>query len=185
MGSPDKSAAKPTGYGLPCANCRLYYPADLDNCPTCSHHERVSPKVPKVPVKRAEAVANPVVDNAVIEQEREEFLRQFKSQRKGTHADVAQTAGATCILGEHRAGDDGGAVICQACYEHLQERLDVCEAALHIDAKEAAQIVYDAVWAEPSDPSRTYMNAASALLAEVRKRAGMNALSGAFQPLSG
>jgi hypothetical protein len=38
--------------------------------------------------------------------------------------------------------------------------VDVCEAALHIDLKEAAQIVYDAVWADPSDPSKTYINAA-------------------------
>jgi len=26
------------------------------------------------------------------------------------------------------------------------------EAALHIDLKEAAQIVYEAVWSDPSDP---------------------------------
>jgi hypothetical protein len=53
-----------------------------------------------------------------------------------------------------------------------------------MDAKEAAQIIYDAVWADPSDPSKTYENAANALLAEIRKRGGMNSLMGPFQPLS-
>ena len=43
-----------------------------------------------------------------------------------------------------------------------------------MDLKEAAQIIYDAVWADPSDPNKTYQNAAGALLAELRKRAGMN-----------
>jgi hypothetical protein len=61
--------------------------------------------------------------------------------------------------------------------------VDVCEAALHMDVKEAAQIVYDAVWADPSDPSKTYTNAASALLAELRKRAGVSTMMGPFQPL--
>jgi uncharacterized OB-fold protein len=30
-------------YGLPCANCRAYYPAILEACPVCSSVERVSP----------------------------------------------------------------------------------------------------------------------------------------------
>jgi len=65
----------------------------------------------------------------------------------------------------------------------LQERVDVCEAALHIDLKEAAQIIYDAVWADPSDPSKTYTNAASALISELRKRSGVSSLLGPFHPL--
>ena len=31
-------------YGLPCADCRLYYPANLKVCPVCSSVERVSPQ---------------------------------------------------------------------------------------------------------------------------------------------
>jgi len=31
-------------YGLPCADCRLYYPANLKACPVCSSLERVSPE---------------------------------------------------------------------------------------------------------------------------------------------
>jgi hypothetical protein len=30
-------------YGLPCANCRAYYPARLEACPVCSSIERASP----------------------------------------------------------------------------------------------------------------------------------------------
>jgi hypothetical protein len=178
------SSAKRSGYGLPCARCRLYYPADLDICPTCHHHERVSPVVPKVPTTPKQAVPDSVPDSTAVEQEREEFLRQFKSQLMEAHANVVSNSGAVCAVGDHHTGDDAGAVICKSCYEHLQERLDICEAALHIDLKEAAQIIYDAVWADPSDPSKTYENAANALLVEIRKRAGMNSLHGPFQPLS-
>jgi hypothetical protein len=183
-GSAEDSPAKPAGYGLPCAKCRLYYPADLDICPTCHHHERVSPVVPKMPPKLTHAVPDPVPDSAVVEQEREEFLRQFKSQLMDAHSQVMNTAGSVCALGEHRVGDDAGAVVCKACYDRLQERLDLQEAALHVDLKEAAQIIYDAVWADPSDPNKTYENAANALLSEIRKRAGVSALMGPFQPLS-
>jgi hypothetical protein len=175
---------KVSGYGLPCAKCRLYYPADLDICPTCHHHERVSPVVPRVQKKLTQTVPDPVPDSAVVEQEREEFLRQFKSQLMEAHAGVVNASGVACLLAEHRPGDETDAVACKACYERLQERVDVCEAALHMDAKEAAQIIYDAVWADPSDPSKTYENAANALLGEIRKRGGMNSLMGPFQPLS-
>lgn len=175
---------KASGYGLPCAKCRLYYPANLDICPTCHHHERVSSIVPKLPPKRAESVPDAVPDSAAVEQEREEFLRQFKTQLMVSHAEVVNRSGAVCALADHRAADEAGAVVCKACHERLQERLDLCEAALHLDAKEAAQIIYDAVWADPSDPSKTYENAANALLSEIRKRAGITLLRGPFQPLS-
>ena len=51
----------------------------------------------------------------------------------------------------HEGGHEPAA-ICRPCYDHLQERADLMEAALHIDLKEAAQIVYEAVWSDPSDP---------------------------------
>jgi len=70
---------KSTGYGLPCANCRLYYPANLDVCPACNCKERVSPKVARA-IPKAQPSAEPVPDTAVVEQEREAFLKQFKSQ---------------------------------------------------------------------------------------------------------
>jgi hypothetical protein len=182
----DASAAprKTSGYGLPCSKCHLYYSADLDACPTCKSKERVSPIAPKLPPKVAQPADESVPDSAVVEQEREEFLRQFKSQLMEAHAEVMGAPESVCKFTEHHPGDPGAAEICTACYERLQERLDVCEAALHIDLKEAAQIVYDAVWADSSDPGKTYQNAASALLAELRKRAGITTVLGPFQPLS-
>jgi hypothetical protein len=180
------AAGKSAGYGLPCAKCRLYYPANLDRCPTCNHNERVSPTVPKRPPRPAEMAAEPAPDNSVLEKEREEFLRQFKSQLMDAHSEVTNAPEATCKFGEHHEGDAAHAEICSVCYERLQERLDVFEAAFHIDLKDAAQIIYDAVWADPSDPNKTYQNAAAALLTELRKRAGvtgMAALLGPFQPL--
>ena len=144
-GSRGESERKPSGYGLPCSKCRLYYPADLDICPTCHHNERVSPNVPKVTPKVAQAVVEPVPDSSVVEQEREEFLRQFKSQLMEAHAQVANAPESMCTLAEHHTGEPAPAEICKGCYERLQERLDVCEAALHLDLKEAAQIIYDAV----------------------------------------
>jgi hypothetical protein len=176
------AAPKFSGYGLPCSKCKLYYPADLDSCPTCHHTERVSPIAPKVATRAAQAVPDPVPDSTAVEQEREEFLRQFKSQLMEAHAEVVNTPGAECTVGEH-TGEAANAEICKACYERLQERLDVCEGALHLDLKEAAQIIYDAVWSDPSDPTKTYQNAANALLTELRKRSGINSVLGPFQPL--
>jgi hypothetical protein len=171
---------KSTGYGMPCASCRLYYPADMDTCPTCNGKERISANVvPALP--KVQAAAEPVPDTDMIEQEREAFLKEFKSQLFAAHAEVA-SAPVICSLGEHGEGAEA-ASICKPCYDRLQERVDVCEAALHIDLKEAAQIIYDAVWADPSDPSKTYTNAASALLNELRKRSGVSSLLGPFQPL--
>jgi len=62
--------------------------------------------------------------------------------------------------------------------------MDQLESALEMDLKEAAQIIYDAVWADTSDSNRTYMNAAKALLGKLRKRAGMNTSLGGMQPLT-
>jgi hypothetical protein len=124
------------------------------------------------------------VPAASVDREREEFLRQFKSQLLDAHSEAAETGVSACKLTEHHAGEVAGAEICRPCYERLQERLDVCEGALHMDLKEAAQIVYNAVWSDPSDTGKTYQNAASALLTELRKRAGMSTLLGPFQPLS-
>ena len=92
----DDTVAKVAGYGLPCAKCRLYYPADLDICPTCHHHERVSPVVPRAQKKLTQSVPDPIPDSAVVEQEREEFLRQFKSHLKEAHAEVLNAPESIC-----------------------------------------------------------------------------------------
>ncbi len=170
-----------SGYGMPCSNCRLYYPANLDACPACNSRERVSPKAVPV-ISKTETAAEPVPDNAMLEQEREAFLKEFKSQLFAAHAEVASSP-VVCSLEEHHTQSAEAASICKPCYDRLQERTDVYEAALHIDLKEAAQIIYDAVWADPSDPSKTYTNAASALLGELRRRSGVSSLLSPFQPL--
>lgn len=182
--APLGSLRKPVGYGLPCAKCHLYYPADLNACPTCSSKERVSPVLPSIPPKTAQPAADAIPDAEALEHEREEFLRQFKSQLFAAHAQVANAPALLCNLEENHSAQPENAEVCKPCYDRLQERLDVCEAALHIDLKEASQIIYDAVWADPSDPGKTYTNAASALLAELRKRAGISTLLGPFQPLA-
>jgi hypothetical protein len=133
---------------------------------------------PAVPVPQTTAEVEP--DAAVLEQEREAFLKEFKSQ---TFDKNMETAPVVCTLGEHHAVAAEAASVCKPCYDRMQERVDVFEAALHIDLKEAAQIVYDAVWADPSDPGKTYTNAASALLSELRKRSGVSSLLGPFHPL--
>ena len=179
-----ESPRRSSGYGLPCSKCHLYYPADLDACPTCHSSERVSPTVPKIPASPAQSVAEPIHNSAEVEQEREEFLRQFKAQLLEAHAEVTNPEEAVCKFGEHHAADPEKAEICTGCYERLQERVDIVEGALHIDLKEAAQIVYDAVWADSSDPGKTYQNAASALLAELRKRAGLASVLSPFQQLT-
>jgi hypothetical protein len=179
--APGEALHKSSGYGLPCAKCRLYYPADLDACPTCNTKERVSP-IAALALPKSQAAAEPVPDTAVVEKEREAFLKEFKSQLFAAHAEVANSP-VVCTLGEHHVEGSEAASICKPCYDRLQERVDVCEAALHMDVKDAAQIVYDAVWADPSDPSKTYTNAANALLTELRKRAGVSSMIGPFQPL--
>ncbi len=183
-GSQFGSLRKPAGYGMPCAKCHLYYPADLDTCPICSSKERVAPVVPAAPPKIAQSDAEPTPDAEALEHEREEFLRQFKSQLFAAHAQVANAPALLCNLEENHSAQPENAEVCKHCYDRLQERMDVCEAALHIDVKGASQIIYDAVWADPSDPSKTYTNAASALLTELRKRAGISTVLGPFQPLA-
>jgi hypothetical protein len=176
-GAPNKSS----GFGMPCAKCRLYYPANVDTCPACNSRERVSPHAAPV-IVREQFTAEPMPDPAVVEQEREAFLKEFKSQLFAAQAEVASSP-VVCTLGKHRAQSAEVASICKQCYDRLRERADVCEAALHIDLKEAAQIIYEAVWADPSDPTKTYTNAASALLNELRRRSGVSNLLGSLQPL--
>src|SRR5208283_4331059 len=63
------------GYGLPCAKCHKYFPADLEVCPICKGRERVSPvvapRIPK-PVKSETSVA-PSSSNTALQQEVKEL----------------------------------------------------------------------------------------------------------------
>ncbi|MBZ5649226.1 MAG: hypothetical protein LAO18_01945 [Acidobacteriia bacterium] len=179
------------GYGLPCVKCKTYYAADLTMCPVCKTEERVSPIVaasgsssPSLPES-----ALPVPDEAALEEERERFLREFKSKVYAAHvqidpAEIAPVGSMGCSVEENHEGGFEPAAVCQHCYVRLQERVDLMEAALHMDLVEATRVVYEAVWADPSDPGKTYQNAARAILAELRKRAGISVVLGSLQPLT-
>jgi hypothetical protein len=157
------------GYGLPCAKCGTYYMADQSICPVCKCGERISPTT--IPA-RTDLNAQPVPAGELeLEEERETFPKKFKSQPFSAHLHISTAA--HCTLDENHQGSSEPAAICRPCYDHLQERVDLMEAALHMDLKEAAQIVYDAVWSDPSDPRKTYQNAAQALLAELCERSGI------------
>ena len=171
-------APKHVSYGLPCSNCKTYYSADLPACPICGNPQRVSPVEPVAAVTPAEQLPDP----EQLEQERERFLKEFNSQVIASPLPPDLPAPAQhCNRIENHTSSPEPATICQDCYDRLQERVDVLEAAMHMDIKEAAQIVYDAVWADPSDPSKTYQNAAQALLTELRRRSGVPQVFGPLQ----
>ena len=179
---PWQSVSKPAGFGLPCAMCRTYYPADLSACPICRSPERVSASGSAVLPKGAAVESCP--DPAVLEEERERFLREFKAQLLASQTSLPASGKVCCTRAENHLSDSQPAAVCQSCYDHLQDRVDVLEAALHIDIKEAAQIVYDAVWADTSESSQSYENAATALLTELRKRSGVTPTFGLMKPVT-
>ena len=150
------------GYGLPCSKCGTYYMADQSVCPICKCGERISPTT--LPAPAGLQNAQPDAGELELEEERKPFPKEFKSQL---------SASFRCSLEQNHQGGHEPAAICRPCYDHLQERVDLVEAALHMDLKEAAQIVYDAVWSDPSDPRKTYQNAAQALLSELCERSGI------------
>lgn len=182
MTAQPKLGSRTAGYGLPCAKCRTYYAADLDTCPVCRSNERVSPLLQSLPAS-APSVPEEMPDPATLEQERERFLQEFQAQAHSTDLQINATSSFRCSRQENHEGSFEPAAICQGCYDHLREQSDQFEAALHIDLKEATQIIYDAVWADPSDPTKTYQNAAQSLLNELRRRAGIPSVLGPMQPL--
>ena len=185
-----KAAAIRRGYGLPCAKCRTYYAANLAACPVCKSPERVSPvfgSLPSLGPEVEQALDDAVLqapDDAVLEEERERFLQEFKSHVQAGEMQINASESFHCNLEENHRGGFEPATVCQGCYEHLRERADLAEAALLIDVKEAAQLVYDAVWSDPSDPTKTYQNAARALLNELRRRAGISVVLGPLKTLT-
>ncbi|MGB9232846.1 MAG: hypothetical protein WCC04_00380 [Terriglobales bacterium] len=165
------------GYGMPCVNCRAYYPVDMDACPICQTKERVSPTA-----GAQVATAGPATQPDAAKQlaEERDRLRELKSQIYASHPNMATAATFRCALDQNHDGGVEPAAVCHSCYSTARQQADRMEAALHIDVKDAARIVYEAVWADTSDPNKTYVNAANALLGELRKRAGI----GANRPLA-
>jgi hypothetical protein len=197
-GASARSEKKAVGYGLPCSRCHAYYPADMHACPICKSPDRVSPiksakpstapAAPQPASQLASQVASQVTTgapvNITIDDDRERFLKELKSQAFALHTQVNAAATFRCVLQHQHHGASEPAAVCHTCYGEARQQADRLEAALRMDAKEAAKIVYDAVWADPSDPNRTYLNAATALLSELRKRAGIGLLLGANQRLA-
>jgi hypothetical protein len=183
---PGPVTRKRAGYGLPCAKCKTYYPADLTSCPICKSTERVSPVATSsemLPIADAEPIAMSG-DEQALEAERDRFLREFKSQVYASHTQMNAAASFYCGRQENHQGGVEPAAVCESCYNELQQQSDLMLAALHLDLEQATQIVYEAVWSDPSDPGKTYQNAAQALLTELRRRAGMPSILGPLQPLA-
>lgn len=196
---PSAPEHKSIGYGMPCSHCRAYYPADMQVCPICKSPDRISPTEPTAhshSVASATSqlttgaqiagvqIAGAQITGAQIEDDRERFLKELKSQAFASHTQINATATFRCVLEHQHSGASEPAAVCHSCYGEARQQADRMEAALHMDTKEAAKIVYEAVWADTSDPNGTYLNAASALLSELRKRAGIGLLLGANQPLA-
>ena len=187
---------KSIGYGMPCSHCHAYYPADMQVCPICKSPDRVPPteplalRIPWLPARRSPAHRSPArrsphqITGTPIGDDRERFLKELKSQAFASHTQINAAATFRCVLEHQHSGATEPAAVCHSCYGEARQQADRMEAALHMDAKEAAKIVYEAVWADTSDPNPTYLNAASALLSELRKRAGIGLLLGANQPLA-
>lgn len=180
---------KTIGYGLPCSRCHAYYTADLPACPICKSADRVSPTATVAHVtaaapQPAPTPASKLPEGAQIDDERERFLKELKSQAFASHTQINAAATFRCVLEHQHSGATEPAAVCHSCYSEVRQQADHMEAALHMDAKEAAKIVYEAVWADTSDPNRTYLNAATALLTELRRRAGIGVLLGTHQPLT-
>jgi len=176
------SEKKAIGYGMPCSRCHAYYPADMHVCPICKSPDRVSPTAPVIH-SMPSAVPQPAT-GAQIDDDRERFLKELKSQAFASHTQINAAATFRCVLEHQHSGATEPAAVCHSCYGEARQQADRLEAALHMDAKEAAKIVYEAVWADTSDPNTTYQNAATALLSELRNRAGIGLLLGANQPLA-
>ena len=190
---PSAPEHKSIGYGMPCSRCRAYYPADMHVCPICKSPNRISPTEPAAHAHlSASAAAQPAsqlatgaqITGTQIDDDRERFLKELKSQAFASHTQINATTTFRCVLEHQHSGATEPAAVCHSCYGEARQQADRMEAALHMDAKEAAKIVYEAVWADTSDPNRTYLNAASALLSELRKRAGIGLLLGSNQPLA-
>src|SRR2546422_4086564 len=188
---------RPARFGLPCANCKAYYSSDLPACPICKCAERV-------PASGAKAKSAKILKKAsrgVLQHALRSFInldptpacrqrRQLavhgdqdekRFQSESTLLLCANTdeinAGASSpgLLDKNHKTQRESASVCLSSYDQLREQLARTEAALLIDLREAAQVIYEAVWADPSpmEASRTYQNAAQALLNQLRHRARM------------
>ncbi len=144
-----------------------------------THH----PARPVAPVAAQSASGAPG-PGTKVDEERERLLKELKSQAFASHTQINATAAFQCVLKHQQSGATEPSAVCHSCYSDVRRQADLMEAALLMDSKDAAKIVYDAVWADTSNPEATYMNAAKALLSELHKRAGIGLVLGGHQPLA-
>src|SRR5450631_515959 len=130
--APDK---KSVGYGLPCSRCHAYYPADMHACPICKSPDRVSPTAP---VAHSMVSAAPQPAAVQIDDDRERFLKELKSQAFASHTQINAAATFRCVLEHQHSGATEPAAVCHSCYSEARQLADRLEGALHMDAKEAA-----------------------------------------------
>ncbi len=169
---------RPVRFGLPCASCKAYYASDLPACPICKCAERV-------PAEQAEAESanispippyRPPMQIALhCDGDGKRFRLESRLLFCAHTKEINAGATSLCSLDENHKTQPESASICLTCYDQVREKLAQTEAALSMDLREAAQIIYEAVWADPSptEPSRTYQSAAQSLLNELCHRAGI------------
>jgi len=181
------------GYGLPCASCKAYYASDLPACPICKCAERVPARRAEVKsAKMLEKASRGVLQRSFInlgptpacsqrrqlavhgDKDAKRFRLESKLLPCADTDEINAGASLSCNLDENHNTQRESASVCLS-YDQLREKLARTEAALSMDLREAARVIYEAVWAGPSpvEASRTYQNAAEALLNELRHRACM------------
>ncbi len=193
-------------YGLPCANCKAYYASDLPACPICLCGERVSAQEAETQsAKMLKTLSGGMLQPALRsfvnfdstpacgetsqpavcrDEDRKRLRLQSKLLLFANPDEISAGTSSPCILDKNHNTQSECASVCLSCYDQLREKLALTEAALHMDLREAAQVIYEAVWADPapSESSRTYQNAAQALLNELRYRAGSAASGSNLAP---
>jgi hypothetical protein len=117
-------------------------------------------------------------------EEPENRIVSDEDRERVLHAAINPAAAFRCTVEMNHMNGYQLAAVCTSCYIEATERSQQLEAALCIDVGEAAQLIYDAVWSDPSpsDPSRTYKNAAEAVLSEIRRRASLRLPAGSLAP---
>src|SRR5689334_12613842 len=119
------------GYGLPCAECKAYYAADLPACPIGKSPERDAPTA--IPVAAAVASADPAPEADQLEAERASVLLQLESQVYAAPSQIDAAASFRCSVETSHASGYAPAAVCKPCYDTAQQRADLAEAALHMD----------------------------------------------------
>ncbi len=177
------------GYGLPCVKCKTYYAADLSMCPVCKSEERVSPVVEfrqlapwgsgnraaRARRCRARGRTRAFLARVQVSGLRFPWLALDPSEIDSN--EVWAAAWQAIIRADSKPPPYARPVM-RACRSGWTCWRRPCTWTLI----EATLVVYEAVWADPSDPSKTYQNAARAVLGELHKRAGISAVLGPHQP---